>query len=292
MDRPAQYSKAVQSTTYCKQFDCIRAYLGYVHRYENVSLAALSIENYHNPQHIANFLGYLLARTVGGAHTIKHVSLARKINSYLARSTSAASSRSATGQNAAQMDAWLHTLENQITQVTPKPDKSNLPSAEAVFAWVHEVVKSALETAEFEVMNGGLTPAGARQVQDAVILGIGIGVEAPPCRLSIVKSAVHPKYHGKVRCPDKDCRHPDTCGGNTWKVTSAEEDADGAEIQLVAPHHKNDARGFESIMYTYAKGSVFAKLFFLHIDKGHQLLTSMHTRGTQVGGLTLINLSD
>lgn len=57
----------------------------------------------------------------------------------------------------------------------------------------------------------------------------------------------------------------------------ADEDEDesleeGPQVLLIAPHHKNDRRGFDPIEVTYPKG-LLGRLFEIHINEGHRLLT-------------------
>lgn len=46
---------------------------------------------------------------------------------------------------------------------------------------------------------------------------------------------------------------------------------EGPQVQLTAPHHKNDRRGFDAIEVTYPRG-LLGRLFEVHLREGHKLL--------------------
>ena len=142
-----------------------------------------------------------------------------------------------------------------------------------------------------------------------------LGAAAPPCRISIIRTAVHPRFAGEVVCVDPDCSNPDHCMGNHWSIhectpgSEAIEDGEDAwdyaeceeahargeggdlaqdipapdtrKIKLSAPHHKNDHRGFDPISFTYQSG-ILSELMCAHIEEGHGILSKhKQTEGPQ-----------
>lgn len=123
--RGREYATPVQEATIAKQLELIRGYLGFMAT--KLGLPIVGLHNYWEPKTMAAFASMLLARGVGKHQVIKHLALARKVNTFLVSSSNLVEER----QHADKMEAWLATLERQVAVVLPKPikDASSLPKA-------------------------------------------------------------------------------------------------------------------------------------------------------------------
>lgn len=88
LDRDARYAAAAQTTTTEKHADVIKAYLGYtVHISGDYTKDTVALAAYRAPHTFLAFISYLMGRGVGRGHILKHMSVARKVNSYLQTGT-------------------------------------------------------------------------------------------------------------------------------------------------------------------------------------------------------------
>lgn len=287
LDRSLRYARAVRDRTFQVHVDQIRAYLGYIRMYGRRQDQDLSLTAYAEPASFAGFIAYLMRRNVGRHHLIKHVSLARKVNNYL---SSGDQQPPAVMQFTEAMDAWLQRLESQVAVSMPRQPKSDAPDAVLVFRWVEGLMAAAKQMMAAG-MKAGQRPvsyAAAWQVQCAVIASLVTGSHVPPCRLSIIKTALHPAFNGKIPCPHPDCKAPSTCAGNRFEVvgsrgdpqadaaagssSAAQEGTQRRTIRFVAPHHKNEGRGYPPIEYMLPAGDL-VDMLLAHIDNNHVVLT-------------------
>lgn len=123
--RGREYATPVQEATIAKQLELIRGYLGFMAT--KLGQPIVGLHNYWEPKTMAAFASMLLARGVGKHQVIKHLALARKVNTFLVCSSNLEEER----HHANKMEAWLATLERQVAVVLPKPikDASSLPKA-------------------------------------------------------------------------------------------------------------------------------------------------------------------
>ena len=220
LDRGARYTRAVQSTTSDKHETIILGYLGYVRTYFAVPTLQLGLCAYADPTQIAQFVAYLRARGVSKFQLLKHVSLARKVNDFL-KSGPMATHEQVT--HAAKMDTWLGTLEAQLNSAIPAPRRDAMPEATKVWLWVRRLVDDALRSVDADILTyGNITYRTAVDVQRALIACFVTGMYIPPCRLSLLKTWVHPRYNGRIPCTDPDCMF-DECGGNQLQVLQEED---------------------------------------------------------------------
>ena len=119
------------------------------------------------------------------------------------------------------------------------------PPIRLIYEWVDGLREGARQVSNayeaqggvFDVQ-GGVLKTSALQVQAAVIASLVTGRETPPCRLSVIKSVVHPSCVSMGGCLDADCVLGRGCKGNRVEVVSVE---DGSEvIKIIAPHHKTE----------------------------------------------------
>ena len=74
------------------------------------------------------------------------------------------------------------------------------------------------------------------QVQAAIIASLVTGREAPPCRLSIIKTVAHPCMVVDDVCQDHDCVIEGCKGNRVELIMTGEEE----RVKIIAPHHKTE----------------------------------------------------
>jgi hypothetical protein len=224
LDR-GRYVAPVQTSTIDKQEECILAYMGYLEKYWDVDVTAMSLYQYQDLHSFADYISYILARGAGKGHAVKHISLAKKINAFL----KAEQQDGAWEAQADAVDSWLAQLETQLGSVLPDPTKRETPTMDELISWVEELGNFAeLEVHNDREFEGEITKATARLVQQTIIAMLVVGVCAPPIRLSIIKSAVHPDY--AKECMDPDCRRGPDCLGNVFKLIDGKQAMHGYQV--------------------------------------------------------------
>lgn len=161
LDRDERYSPNQESTweTYMSTINC---FMGYMVKFSKVPLQSLSIHLYREPDKVAQFLGYIVARGVGRSWVGKHVSLAKKVCSYL-QSTSPWHAQ-------ASMEVWLTRLERQLPNIIPMPKPRELPPPLEVFQWVDDMVELSKDlVVEAYLSYGKLDVRSAWQVHNTCI---------------------------------------------------------------------------------------------------------------------------
>jgi hypothetical protein len=302
LTRAVQYAHGVQSATVEGHLKAIRAYAGYLTLYGGVLLEDVSINHYQDPHLFAGFIAFLRARNVTRNPMVSHVSLARKVNSFI--NSGPASYTAAATAAAEAMDAWLKKLECQLQTAIPLKPKTDRPLAEVVLPWVVGLGQEALRAVDGEmrglsataVRDKLMTKRTALLVQKAIVASFVTGCHTPPIRLNLITTVQHPEFiEAGLKCQDKDCRAKDSCLGNRFVLKPYEEDADIApddghgtpppgyattKVTCIIEHGKNEFRGSGSgLQYDLPRGEI-TKLLLWHINHGHKTLTLEQSKQT------------
>ena len=136
LDRDTKY-KACQSATLGSNKEAILCYMGYLTKFKAVPPNQLSITFFRQPSLFAAFISYVLARSVGRGWIARHLSISKKVCSFL-------HSKQPWPQHNA-MDDWLTRLDRQVVTVVPKLPAQELPCALEVFKWVEQLVDTCWE---------------------------------------------------------------------------------------------------------------------------------------------------
>lgn len=210
--RTNTYATASSSATLDKVGACVRAYLGYVAKYYHVPASSLALAEYLDPARIMHFVAYLNARRAQKGHILNHLSIAKKINVYLASGlTEEAPERT----HAYAIDAWLGTLIHQYNLSERNPVKTNFPEATTLWAWADRISDLALFSINLDLQDSGqMSPVSAQFAQEAIVVSLVTGREVSPFRLDFLKTVRHPRHNDHAPCSDKDCRDPLNCIGN------------------------------------------------------------------------------
>jgi hypothetical protein len=81
------------------------------------------------------------------------------------------------------MDAWLATLEGQLSASMPTTPKIDVPDINLSWEWVGNLCDSVLEDIETELdTDGQICHRTAMRVQEALLAAFIIGAYAPPPR--------------------------------------------------------------------------------------------------------------
>lgn len=175
------------------------------------------------------------------------------------------------------MGEWLSRVEDQISNIVKDNIKDDFPPLVKLFKWADSLVDEA-DTLYHDDVDSGKFPGieFALKAQEALVVSLVIGRFFPPLRLYIVRTIVHPSMSGRLVgvninatvCTDKDCSDP-KCIGNHFqvfrKVGEQEE-----RVRLVAPHHKNDRKGFRAIKFTLPLGPI-TTLILRFAKYGHKV---------------------
>lgn len=303
LDRTDTYARGVQSETWDGNDSCIRGYMGFVDRYHpsSATRAGLSLQSYSDPHVFISFISYLQARGVGKRFLNRHVSLAKKMNSYFM--AGAAQQGTAVDQpDYARLATWFTTLERQLSSSMPTvtDDPGSIPDMPSVRAWVDRLAEGA-KAKVLADRPGPISASTAAAVQAAVIAAMVTGRHTNgPCRLSSIKSVIHPRFVERLgECTDIDCRDKGVCLGNRFEIISApaqgarEEEGGGDEgdsslrvgtvqhdrrgVRFHIPHHKNERHGGLSgqaqVYDLPPQPNPFTRLLLIHMDEGHALLS-------------------
>ena len=229
--RTNTYATASSAATLEKVGACVRAFLGYVSKYYHVPASYLSISEYKDPSRVMHFVAYLNARRARKGHILNHLSIARKINVYLA---SQLPEESPELPHAGAMDAWLGTLIHQYNLSERNPVKTNFPEATALWVWSDGLTDLALFSIDLDFGESGqMGPVSARFVQEAIIASLVTGRELSPFRLDFVKNVLHPRHNDHAPCSDRDCREPLNCIGNRVELRAPRVQVSSVRIAFV-----------------------------------------------------------
>lgn len=198
-ERSQRYVRAVQSTTLAKSSSLILAYMGFVSRYFSQASEKLTLgQQYTDPQRLVAFVSFLRARNSQRGHISKHLSLAKKVCDFL---QSGSPEDAPIRHYVAKMDKWLSKLETQVSASMPSTVKDNLPEPSQVWEWVSGLAERALINVERDMQElEALSESTAWEVERALIASLVTGCYCPPCRLSLIKTTVHPRFNGRVPC--------------------------------------------------------------------------------------------
>ena len=169
----------------------------------------LSTKLMEDPEGIASFAAFLVARDVNADTLTKHVSAIRKVLTWRA---------SRGGMTAAQHHLltavinWVATLQSQC-QYAARPPMSNmrraeLPSAREVLRWQLQIEGAASQMLAQDVRQQGRMYRQATAVAslNAAFLGLAFGYLPPP-RLACLRTCLHPDYvEDAGGCIDEACR--------------------------------------------------------------------------------------
>ena len=226
LDRLGRYTRPVQSTTIPGNLEYIRFFFGFTVKYHDILPTKVSLKLFQNGSIYADFVAYLLARGGGKRHLAKHLSLARKINYFLAATTT----YQPIWEHADTVDEWLWALSAQLNIVLPKPTRAYVPHWADVAEWADELAEQALDAATLErAANGRISRPTARGVHDALIVCLVVGVAVPPLRLGILKSLAVNDYALEHGCMDPDCQNHGVCLGNRVVPVKVPMDHDSGE---------------------------------------------------------------
>lgn len=285
LDRSGPYAKPIQTETWESSFNVIRGYLGYVQLYHGEEKGF--VDAYSDANIFVNFMAYLRARGVRKSFLNAHIKVAKKVNRYL-DSNFSKSDEDATVYSA--YHDWLVTLDSQISANMPDSAKQRyIPDCTLLHAWVDRLAEGAKQ-AVLADRPGRLSLTTATAVQAAVVAMFVTGRHTgAPCRLSSIKSVIHPEFIGKLgACLDPDCQHKSTCAGNRFEVRTIQKTVvrpDGEEdqaterrVRFVIPHHKNERHNSlagQGIEYDLpSQPNPLTKLLLIHIDEGRSTLLS------------------
>ena len=149
------------------------------------------------------------------------------------------------------MSTWFLALAGQIGRAIPPPVTKVVPPLSSLFQFVDGLFEGAkLVMMRMRNNNTPMTVDDAFQIQYALIARLVTGRDMPPCRLSIVKTLLHPSMVSEgMQCPDPDCNLRE-CKGNRVEVlggegasSSSSMDNPNLKIRILAPHHKTEFVG-------------------------------------------------
>ena len=309
LNRSGPYAKPIQTETWDSAFNVIRGYLGYVELYHK---AGTFMEAYSDADTFIRFVAYLRARGVRKGFINAHIKVAKKVNRYLD------ATMSRTDEDMKEYSAfheWLVTLDNQINSNMPdSAPRKPIPDCTVLHAWVDRLAEGARQSILADRPRR-ISLSTANNIQAAVIAMFVTGRHtAAPCRLSSIKSVIHPSFVGKLgACHDPDCQSPSTCPGNRFEVRTeirtqqvAEEgclETDNVEmdndhplesprvslerqvaerrVKFIIPHHKNERHNSaagEGIAYDLpAQPNPLTKLLLIHMDEGRSVILEQST---------------
>jgi hypothetical protein len=159
------------------------------------------------------------------------------------------------------------------------PVQRPIPEWEDIHAWVDGLGEGAKAVIRMDLQYGPLSTMTAISVQAAIVTMLVTGRHTgAPCRLSTIKSVIHPDYIGRVgACRDPDCLDKKKCPGNHFIILPSTE-GDKKRVKFVLPHHKNDREQGMSgapIEFSLPSASLLNKLLIIHIEHGHGKITGM-----------------
>ena len=279
LDRPGEYVRAIQTSTFDVQRDCLKGYFGFIYNYCDRELDAISIRAYEEAGTFVSFVSFLKARGCQKAQLTKHIGLAKKVNWYIASALGDGPEDAMGRQHHAKLQTCYGTLESQISMHMKDPEKRELPEWEDIHDWVDRLGEGAKCAVRNDIDYGPLSTMAAISVQAAIVAMLVTGRHTgAPCRLSTIKSVIHPGYVGRVgACRDPDCLSKKTCPGNHF-IILPEDERDKKRIQFKLPHHKNDReQGMAGapIEFVLPSACLLNKLLVIHIEHGHNKIVSM-----------------
>jgi len=120
----------------------ILGYLGFLTLQEKVGTKD-GLYLYWNPDFFSRFVAFLLARGVGRGQVLKHISIAKKVSTFLRTQVVLDIDKS----HGSKVEEWLSTLERQVGIVMPRSvkDSNSLPKSDRVRQWVDYLKEVAQE---------------------------------------------------------------------------------------------------------------------------------------------------
>jgi hypothetical protein len=219
LDRGGVYAKKVQQPTMESHQAIIKAFMGFTATAFKVDKRKLALALYQQADIFLSFISFLIQRDVSRGHILHHITLANKINSYL--QSKATNPKHI--QHCNRITSWLNILSTQISNIVAMPQKT-APPLEKIWEWVDSLNEGAMQ-----VVNGMMPDC--MQVQAAIVASMVTGREMPPCRLSILKTAIHPSAVVVGGCSDPDCTIRG-CKGNRFEVIRVPKETKGGFLRL------------------------------------------------------------
>ena len=139
------------------------------------------------------------------------------------------------------MSTWLLALSGQIGRAIPPSLARVVPLLSSLFQFVDGISEGAMLV--MGGRNNSLTADDAFQVQHAIVSRLVTGRDMPPCRLSIVKTLLHPSMVSEgMRCPDlRECKGGEQQGGGLWEgISSNIMYNPNLKIRILAVHAKRN----------------------------------------------------
>ncbi len=142
LSRALNYAQPVQSSTMHTSVQGILGYLGFLTLQEKVGTKD-GLYLYWNPDFFSRFVAFLLARGVGRGQVLKHISIAKKVSTFLRTQVVLDIDKS----HGSKVEEWLSTLERQVGIVMPRSvkDSNSLPKSDRVRQWVDYLKEVAQE---------------------------------------------------------------------------------------------------------------------------------------------------
>jgi len=279
LDRPGEYVRAVQTSTFDGQRDCLKGYFGFIYNYCDRELDQIGIRAYEEPTTFVSFVSFLKARGCHKAQLVKHISLAKKVNTYIASAHGDGPEDADGRYHHTKLQTCLSTLESQISMHMKDPVQRPIPDWEDIHAWVDRLGEGAKAAVRMDIPYGPLSTYSAIAVQAAVVTMLVTGrYTGAPCRISTIKSVIHPDFVGRVgACRDPDCLNRKACPGNHFIVLPASE-TEKKRVKFEIPHHKNDRHlgmAGAPIEFILPSASLLNKLLIIHIEQGHGRIINM-----------------
>jgi hypothetical protein len=272
LDRAGAYTKKVQRPTMTNHVGTIRSFMGFMSVAYDIDVESVSLSLYQDAHKFLAFISFLVDRDVSRGHCLSHVSLANKINAFLqSRATNTVHV-----QHCERLTKWFNVLNAQLSNTIAMPVKV-APALRGMWEWVDKVAEGALL-----VVDGKMPDV--LQVQAAIIALLVTGRETPPCRLSILKTVVHPSQVEVGSCRDPDC-NLSGCLGNRVELT------EDRLVRIIAPHHKTEDSRKGSMSVTLPSGTLSTLMQFW-ITEGWDSLSRRAPGGRRSGNLFTSSLTN
>jgi len=249
--------KGVGSATWENYEYAIKVYLGYLVRFEKVAVPSLKL--FTDPHSYVKYISFLDKKETSIVTIKNHISLAKKVVSWLACDASRAESLVF-----ADVQQWYDALRVQLIQKIPRKRKDPgvleeegawLP-AEDVLALFEDLRLKALHMCKADELN----PVQARALHDACLANCMLGY-LPPIRLACLRSLQLPNEG--IPCLDKDCKSSQ-CKGNRLAVKQA-------ALWISLPHHKNQDK-WDNAIIEVALPHQLDELLHEYLVRGHSMV--------------------
>jgi hypothetical protein len=167
---------------------------------------------------------------------------------------------------------WLEKMRTQVNHAMPYQvnKKRGLPDGDLVKTWALGVIEEATKlVADYKLyQGGGLNLPVAREVQRAVVVGLVVGALVPPIRLFVLKTMDHPHHVVGNTCSDPECLVKECQGSRI-------EPLEDGSVKIHVCHGKTEGWQKEDFQfYVCLPPGQLADLIMLHVEEGHEMITS------------------